>query len=151
MAVNNVVLIGRLCTDVKTGVIGDNVKQAKFTVAVDRRYKRKGAERPDTDFIKVNATRFSAEFAEKYFTKGKQVSVEGSIETYSYEKEGRTIYDFCVKADRVGFADSAGGGNNRADNSISENNIMEAEGNFDAADGFDFAPQGDFASDDLPF
>lgn len=150
MAVNNVVLVGRLTNDVKINMIGDNVKQAKFTIAVDRRYKRKGAERPDADFIKVNATRSAAEFAEKYFTKGKQVSIVGSIETYSYQQEERTVYDFCVKADQLGFADSRSGNSEKSDNSAGS-----AETGFantpDSLEESGFVPVGEFNSDDLPF
>ena len=106
MGVNNVVILGRLTRDVEIGYIGDNVKKARFTLAVERPYKRKGADKPDVDFIKIDADRSKADFAEKYFSKGKQVSVVGSIETYKYEKDGNTIYDFCIKAEKLGFADS---------------------------------------------
>lgn len=145
MAVNNVVLVGRLTGDVKVNEIGDGVKQAKFTLAVDRRYKRKDADKPDTDFIKVNAVRGSADFAEKYFTKGKQVSVVGSLETYSYQKEDRTVYDFCIKADQLGFADSLNSGNKPNDNAGGNYN-----NSFESSDGFDF--MSDYMNDnDLPF
>lgn len=144
MAVNNVVLVGRLTNDVKTNTIGEGIKQAKFTLAVDRGYKRKGADRPDTDFIKVSATRNTAEFVEKYFAKGKQVSVVGSIHTYSFEKEGQTVYDFCIDAEKVGFADSVKGGSN-GQNGGNENNNRD---DFSAPDGFGFVPAED---DDLPF
>lgn len=145
MAVNNVVLVGRLTNEVAVKTIGEeNVKQAKFTLAVDRDFKRKGADRPDTDFIKVEATRATADFVEKYFTKGKQVSVVGSIRTYSYEKDGKTIYDFSVTAKQVGFADSVGGGTGGQNGGNSNNN----QGGFDAPEGFDFMPTD---GDDLPF
>lgn len=150
MAVNNVVLVGRLTNDVKINMIGDNVKQAKFTIAVDRRYKRKNVERPDTDFIKVNATRSAAEFAEKYFTKGKQVSIVGSIETYSYQQEERTVYDFCVKADQLGFADSRSGNSEKSGNSVGGAEIGSANA-LDFLDESEFAPADSFDSDDLPF
>lgn len=150
MAVNNVVLVGRLSTDVKISMISEDVKQAKFSIAVDRRYKRRGAERPDTDFIKVNATRSAAEFAEKYFTKGKQVSVVGSIETYSYQHEDRTVYDFCVKADQLGFADSRSGNSEKSGNSVGGTETGSANA-LDFLDESGFAPAGSFDSDDLPF
>ena len=145
MAVNNVVLVGRLSTDVKVNNINENVKQAKFSIAVDRRYKRKGADKPETDFIKISVIGKGADFAEKYYNKGKQVSIVGSIETYNYEHEGRTIYDFCVRADQLGFADSASGNkNNQTGNS---NDNFE---DFDMTGGFAAPPAG-FEDDDLPF
>lgn len=145
MAVNNVVLVGRLTNDPVVNTIGEEnkVKQAKFTLAVDRPYKKQGEDRPEADFIKINAKRGSAEFAERYFNKGKQVSVVGSIRTYSFQKDGQTVYDFCIEAEKLGFADSASGGTNGQNNSSANNN----QGGFDVPDGFGFAPQ----EDDLPF
>lgn len=144
MAVNNVVLVGRLTNDPMVKTIGENnVKQANFTLAVDRPYKKKGEDNYEADFIKISTKRGSADFAEKYFTKGKQVSVVGAIRTYSFQKDGQTVYDFCVEAEKLGFADSATGGNNGQNNSGANNN----QGGFEVPDGFGFAPQ----DDDLPF
>ena len=150
MSVNNVVLVGRLVRDVKVDTIGENVKQAKFTLAVDRRYKRKGAERPDTDFIKVTVMKSGADFAEKYFSKGKQVSVVGSIETYSFEQHGKTVYDFCVKADQLGFADSISDTANTKP--AQQENAVGPD--FDAipTSPFDLSAPKDFsAGEDIPF
>lgn len=144
MAVNNVVLVGRLTNNPVVNTIGeDNIKQAKFTLAVDRPYKKKGEDKYEVDFIKVNAKRGAAEIAEKYYTKGKQVSVVGSIRTYSFPKDGQTVYDFCIEAKELGFADAPSGGTNGQNNSSANNN----QGGFDVPDGFGFAPQ----DDDLPF
>ena len=57
MAVNNVVLVGRLTNDPVVNTIGEEnkVKQTKFTLAVDRPYKKQGEDRPEADFIKINA------------------------------------------------------------------------------------------------
>lgn len=144
MAVNSVVLVGRLTNDPVVNTIGeDNIKQAKFTLAVDRPYKKKGEDNYEADFIKISTKRGSADFAEKYFTKGKQVSVVGSIRTYSFLKDGQTVYDFCIDAKELGFADAPSGGTNGQNNSSANNN----QGGFDVPDGFGFAPQ----DDDLPF
>ena len=151
MSVNVVVLVGRLATDVTVREISENVRCANFTLAVDKRFKRKGADKPGTDFIKISVIGAGAAFAEKYYEKGKQVSVVGSIDTYEREKEGVKIYDFCVKADQLGFADSASG------NKKNQNNQSNQTEN--SNDGFtDFEMPGDFAvppagfeDDDLPF
>lgn len=151
MSVNNIVLVGRLATDVKVNEIGDGVKQAKFTLAVDRRYKRKDADKPDTDFIKINAVRGTANFAEQYFKKGKQVSVVGSVETYSYQQEERTIYDFCVKAEQLGFADSLNSENKQSTGTAGTASNNSQPG-FNAPEEFSFLPDDDFSNgDDLPF
>ena len=148
MSVNNVVLVGRLATDVTVRELKENVPCANFTLAVDKRFKRKGGDKPGADFIKISVIGAGAAFAEKYFEKGKQVSVVGSIDTYEREKEGVKTYDFCIKADQLGFADSASGNKNNQKNQ-----------NETANDGFtDFEMPGDFAAppagfedDDLPF
>ena len=106
MALNKVILIGNLTKDVEVKQVGE-AKLANFTLAVNRRFKSKNANQPATDYIPVAAWRQSADFAEKYFSKGKQVYVVGAIETYSYEQDGRKMYGFRVNAEEVGFADTA--------------------------------------------
>lgn len=145
MAVNNVVLVGRLATDVTVREISENVRCANFTLAVDKRFKRKGADKPGTDFIKISVIGAGAAFAEKYYEKGKQVSVVGSIDTYEREKEGIKIYDFCIKADQLGFADSASGNKNKQ-----TENSNDGFEDFDMTGSFATPPAG-FEDDDLPF
>lgn len=147
MALNKCIFIGRLVRDVDVKTVGNDTKVANFTIAVDRRFKQKDKDQPTADFIPVTVWRKSAEFAEKYFRKGKQVSVCGSLETYNWKKEdGSTGYGFRINADELGFADSSKNGNNNA-------GTANAGDNFD--DGFPaeggFIPADDFESDDLPF
>ena len=106
MALNKVILIGNLTKDVEVKQVGE-AKLASFTLAVNRRFKSKNANQPATDYIPVAAWRQSADFAEKYFAKGKQVYVAGAIETYSYEQDGKKLYGFRINAEEVGFADTA--------------------------------------------
>jgi len=106
MALNKVILIGNLTKDVEVKQVGE-AKLASFTLAVNRRFKSKNANQPAADYIPVAAWRQSAEFAEKYFAKGKQVYVVGAIETYSCEQDGRKMYGFRVNAEDVGFAEAA--------------------------------------------
>ena len=106
MALNKVILIGNLTKDVEVKMVGE-AKLANFTLAVNRRFKSKNANQPAADYIPVAAWRHNAEFAEKYFSKGKQVYVVGAIETYSYEQDGKKQYGFRVNAEEVGFAEAA--------------------------------------------
>jgi len=106
MALNKVILIGNLTKDVEVKMVGE-AKLASFTLAVNRRFKSKNANQPAVDYIPVAAWRQSAEFAGKYFAKGKQVYVVGAIETYSYEQDGRKQYGFRVSAEEIGFAEAA--------------------------------------------
>ena len=73
---------------------------ANFTLAVNRRYEEK------VDFISIVAWNKTAEFINKYFTKGKQVAIVGSIQTRDYEKDGKKVYITEVLAEEVYFADS---------------------------------------------
>ncbi len=135
---NKCIFIGRLTKDPEIKMAG-NVKVANFRIAVQRRYKKKDEDRPAVDFIPVTTWRSSAEFAEKYFEKGKLVFVVGDLETYSYEKDGERINSFCINAGEVGFAESK----------KSENADNQRDGNTES----DFADFGEFepGDDDLPF
>ena len=75
--------MGRLVADPELRQTPNGVSVITFTVAVDRNYSR-DRER-QTDFIDVVAWRQTAEFVSKYFSKGKMIIVEGSIQTRSYE------------------------------------------------------------------
>lgn len=85
--------IGRLTADPDTRYTsGDNpLCVSRYTLAVDRSYKRQGE--PDADFIRCVAFGKQAEFAEKYLSKGMKVGVTGRIQTGSYkDKDGKTVY-----------------------------------------------------------
>lgn len=101
---NSVVLTGRL---VKDPDIAATV--TKFTIAVDRMSKDKGA-----DFIRIVTFGKTAENCGKYLTKGKQVAVEGRIQTGSYEKDGQKTFTMDVIGERVEFLGSSGGNGNTA-------------------------------------
>jgi len=102
---NKVVLVGRLTKDpeLKFGQ-GSGVAVCNFTIAVNRRFKKEG--QPDADFIPVVCFNKSAEATANYMTKGKQVSISGSIQTRNYEaKDGTRKYITEVIADEVNFLD----------------------------------------------
>lgn len=87
---NSVVLIGRLTKEPNVFATTTGTKIARYTLAVDRR----GGD--ETDFIDCVTFNKSADFAEKYLRKGTMIAVNGSIETGSYEKDGRRIYTTTV-------------------------------------------------------
>lgn len=75
---------------------------AKFSLAVDRRFKKDGE--PTADFINCVAFGKTAEFIEKYVAKGIKIGVCGHIQTGSYkDKDGKTVYTTEVVADEVEF------------------------------------------------
>jgi len=96
---NKVVLIGRLTKDAELRQSGETAV-TRFTVAVDRRGD--GA-----DFISCVAFKKTAEFIEKYFSKGSKIVIAGHIQTGSYKnKDGQTVYTTDVIADEVEFGES---------------------------------------------
>lgn len=119
---NKVILVGRLTRDpeVRYSQGEKATAVARYTVAVDRRFKRDGE--PTADFIPCIAFGKSGEFAEKYFRQGMRVSVSGHIQTGSYtNKDGNRVYTTDVIVEEHEFAESkseqngqAGGGSKAA-------------------------------------
>ena len=84
---------------------------SRFTVAIDRKFKR-----DETDFIRCVAFGKTAEFMEKYMYKGMKVEIEGRIQTGSYEnKEGKKVYTTDIICDSVEFAESKKAGEKTAE------------------------------------
>lgn len=97
--------MGRVCKDVDARGDGNNMV-ARYSLAVDRRFKNKDGEY-DTDFINIVAFGKSAEFASKYFAKGTKVVITGRIQTGSYtNKDGQKVYTTDVVAEDQEFAES---------------------------------------------
>ena len=80
---NMVALMGRLTFEPELRKTPSDVSVIRFQIACDRTYQRAGAER-QTDFIDCVAWRQTAEFINKYFSKGRMICVEGSLRTGSY-------------------------------------------------------------------
>ena len=142
---NKVILIGRLVRDPEVRYGQENNAFARFTIAVDRRFRREGEEQ-QADFISCVAFRQRAEFLEKYCKKGIKLVVEGSIQTGSYtNKEGQKVYTTDVVVDNLEFAESknaSAGGNSFGGSDF-------APMPQDAGDGFMNVP--DDTDDELPF
>lgn len=103
---NVVSLVGRLTADPKLTFTQNNLAICKFTIAVDRNFKKEG--QPTADFPRVVCFGKTAENVQKYLGKGRLVAVTGRIQTGSYKNdEGRTIFTTDVIADSVQFLDRA--------------------------------------------
>ena len=103
---NKVHLIGRLTKDpdVRYSQGADQTAIARYTLAVDRRFKREGEQ--TADFINCVTFGKNGEFAEKYLRKGIKIAISGRIQTGSYtNKDGVKIYTTYIIADRVDFID----------------------------------------------
>lgn len=100
---NVVALQGRLTKDPELRTTSNGTSVSVFTLAVDRSYAPKGEERK-ADFVTVVAWRNTAEFVNKYFTKGQMMAVSGSIQTRNYEdKNGNKRTAVEVLANEVNF------------------------------------------------
>ena len=102
---NRVILMGRLTADPELRKTASDLSVTSFTLAVDRNYG-KGADR-QTDFINCVAWRQTAEFISRYFSKGRLMAVEGSLQVRNYvdknENKRQTVE---VLVDQAFFADS---------------------------------------------
>jgi single-strand DNA-binding protein len=104
---NRVFLIGRLTRDPEMRMTMSGVPVTRFTLAVDRGYKREGQE-STADFIRVVTWRRLAEICNEYLKKGKLVEVDGRLQLDSYEKDGEKVYSAEVVADNMKMLDRAG-------------------------------------------
>ena len=102
---NKVILIGRLTRDPEVRYTEGGTSIARFTVAVDRRFKQDGGQQ--ADFISCIAFGKAAEIVEKYFKQGSKIVIEGRMQTGSYtNKDGQKVYTTDVVAENVEFAES---------------------------------------------
>lgn len=139
---NRVILIGRLTKDPEVRYTqGDSpMAIARYTLAVDRRFKRDGDQ--TADFIPCVAFGKGGEFAEKYLRKGTKVAVVGRIQTGSYtNKDGVKVYTTEVIVEEQEFAESKAGG---------QQNTQPAKKEDEGMDGFMNIPDG-MDDEELPF
>ena len=104
---NKVILMGRLTRDPEVRYsAGENALAiARYTLAVDRRFRRDGEA--SADFISCVSFGRTAEFAEKYFRQGLKIAVTGRIQTGSYtNREGQKVYTTEVVVEDQEFAES---------------------------------------------
>ena len=134
---NKVVLMGRLTRDPEVRYTeGDNPTTiARYTLAVDRKFKRDGE--PTADFIRCIVFGKAAEFTEKYLQRGIKVVISGRIQTGSYtNKDNIKVYTTEVIAEDIEFAESkaaaegsgGAGGHQKADQTENDGFMNIPEG-----------------------
>lgn len=102
---NRIIIMGRLTSSPKSRRTGNGIAVTEFTLAVDRDYAEKGAER-ETDFIECVAWRGTAEFVDKYFGRGQMAVVSGRLQIRDWEdKDGNRRRKAEVVADNVYFGE----------------------------------------------
>ena len=146
---NKVILMGRLTRDAEVRYSqGENSTAiARFSLAVDRRFRRDGDEQT-ADFINCVAFGRQGEFAEKYFRKGIKIAITGRIQTGSYtNKDGQRVYTTDVVVEEQEFAESK---SSAAANSGAAYTPSRPEPSAAAGDGFMNIPDG-VEDEGLPF
>ena len=104
---NHIVIMGRLTRDPELRRTQSGTAVTTITVAVDRDYQSRESQEKQTDFIDVVAWRSTAEFISKYFTKGRMIVVEGSLQSRKWQdKNGQNRVSWEVQANTVYFGDS---------------------------------------------
>jgi len=109
---NKVILMGRLTRDPEIRTTGGEnaMTVARYSLAVDRRFKRDGEQ--SADFINCVCFGKTAEFADKYLHKGTKIAVTGRIQTGSYtNQDGQKVYTTDIVVEEHEFCESAAKGN----------------------------------------
>lgn len=149
---NKVILMGRLTRDpeVRYTQGATPLAVARFTLAVNRRFKREGE--PDADFIGCVAFGKQGEFVERFFKKGQMVSVVGRLNVRSWDdKDGTKRWSTDVVVEETYFAESktsfegrmAAGGNDFSDTPKQQTQSNKSEGFYPIDESIE--------DDDLPF
>ena len=143
---NKEILMGRLTRDAEIRYSQGETANAvaRFSLAVDRRFRREGDEQT-ADFINCVAFGKTAEFLERFGRKGTKFVVEGRIQTGSYtNREGQKVYTTDVVVENVEFAESKASSDNSGYTPASIPSPSQA-----ANDGFMNIPDG--IDEELPF
>ena len=144
---NQVFLQGRLGKDPELRHTSNGRAVASVSLAVDRDYKSQGSDSRETDWFTVVAWGSTAEFVQKYFTKGRVMIVAGRLQVRKWtDRDGNKRNSTEIIADNIYFGDSKKDGGQSSDYS-NQNNYSPQE--------YDYAP-GEFSDisaneDDLPF
>ncbi len=164
MSVNKVILVGNLGKDPELRYTPSGAAVATFSLATSERYKdRDGQQQEKTEWHNIVAWRQLAEICGKYLHKGKQVYIEGRIQTRSYDdKDGNKRYITEIVADQMqmlgGRGDEGGGGQREGGNAPRGGNRQEsrpaqqAQRSTPATPAYeDFADPPFNPDDDIPF
>ncbi|QEG13504.1 putative single stranded DNA-binding protein [Bacillus phage vB_BspS_SplendidRed] len=154
---NSVNLVGRLTADPDMRYTQQGAAVASFTIAVRRRFKNQSTGEYDSDFIRCQAWKNTAEVIANNFSKGRMIGVAGTWRTGSFDgQDGKKVYTNDCIVEYITFIDSSGasGGSEGRGNTNRQGgnqNASEGKGN----DDFDpFQNNGrtiDIDDDSLPF
>lgn len=130
---NKIIVMGRLTKDPETVATQSGASLARYTVAVDRKYKKEGSQ--STDFFNCTSFGKQADFVAKYLKKGVKVVISGEMLLDVVEKDGKKTTYPKISVEDVEFAES-------------KSNATESA---QSATGNDFLTVPDSLSEELPF
>ena len=156
---NKVMIIGRLGRDPEVRYTQGGQAVANFSLATSERWKSKSGDKEErTEWHRVVAWGRQAELVGEYLSKGRQVFIEGRLQTRDWEdKEGHQRRTTEIVANDIQFLDSKGGGGGNFGNGGSSGSAgggssdSAGGGSSDSAGGGSPAPGGPPPEDDIPF
>ena len=114
--VNKVILVGNLGSDPQVRYTPGGQAVANFNIATSERFNNKAGEKEErTEWHRIVAWGKLAEICQQYLKKGKQVYIEGRLQTRQWEKEGQKHYTTEVKADKIVLLGGGGRGGGKND------------------------------------
>ncbi|MCQ2422718.1 MAG: single-stranded DNA-binding protein [Lachnospiraceae bacterium] len=150
---NKVIMMGRLTRDpeVRYSQGANATAVARYSIAVDRRFRRDGE--PEADFFNCTVFGRGAEFAEKYLKQGTKIVITGRVENDNYtNKDGQKVYGTRILVEEQEFAESKNASAGNSGNSFGGNsfgNSNSAPSASSAGEGFMNIPDG--VDEELPF
>ncbi|MGE3277161.1 MAG: single-stranded DNA-binding protein [Vicinamibacterales bacterium] len=142
-SVNKVILVGNLGRDAELRATPSGQSVATFSIATTETWTKDGERKEKTEWHRIVLWGRQAETLQQYLTKGKQIYVEGRLETRQWEKDGQKHYTTEIKADRIVLL---GGGGGRGGERSYDRNDSQAGGYNDPMK--EAAP---ITDDDIPF
>lgn len=140
---NNVVLIGRLTRDPELRYTSSQMAVCHFSIAVDR--PRSQNKDQTADFLRITVFGKQAENCGRYLAKGRQVGIQGRIQTGSYKnKDGQTVYTTDIIANSVEFL---GGGQAGTRDGFSS----DLDSDHSMPEDMDLPDEFETTKDDIPF
>lgn len=149
--INKVIIVGRLGQDPEMKAVGQGATVTRLNVATSENWTDKSGNKQErTEWHRITVWGKLAELCGKYLAKGRQVYVEGKLQTRSWEDNGQKKYATEIVASTVQFlgggaSTNAGAGNNNYQN----DSMNQGGGDFNFQD---FGPEPSFnQSEDIPF
>ncbi len=151
--INKVIIVGHLGADPEMKAVGQGATVTRLSVATSESWVDKGGQKQErTEWHRITVWGKLAEICGKYLVKGRQVYVEGKLQTRSWEDNGQKKYSTEIVASTVQFL---GGGAQKDQSSTYNQSAGNTQSNAGGGSDFnfgDFGPEPTFnQSEDIPF